>query len=570
LAQTAAIKPGTGLLILTLFIVLLASCASLSAPETSTAVETAVLPGPVLPTSTTQVGKTQQSADPTHSPIPLTTRVWISPDLPGSFREAIVLPASMLRVSQREMANLWVEAAADLQHGTKHSTRWVYALVAPFPTLVDGVSLQTLKKVWQGQANGPLASVPLLMTADTQRALASWWGMPGKEVVRVVEASAILESAWVEMPSWALIPFEEIEPRWKVLRVDGQSPLDKNFAPAEYPLALPIQLSGTEDALAAMPAVSLPANRDPQKLTVLAMTGVTALTRNFAIVMEEKGITYPLEEIGALLAEADLTHISNEVSFHEDCPKPAPGRGNQRFCSHPKYIELLETAGANIIELTGNHNMDWGPEPFLKSLDMYHQRGWQTYGGGANLDEAQKPAFITHNGNRLVFLGCSPAGPENVWAGSDWPGSAPCDINHLEQQVEQLRAKGYLPIVTFQAVETEGYMPSVAQGTPNFRRMARAGAVIVSGSQSHFPQPMTFINDSFIHYGLGNLFFDQMNLLETRQGFIDRHVFYNGKYLGVELLTTLMEQIAQPRAMTPTERENLLEIIFALSNWHEK
>jgi hypothetical protein len=409
-----------------------------------------------------------------------------------------------------------------------------------------------------------------MMSAETLRALQTWWGLPGKDAVQVVEAGSLLENAWAEMPSWAVIPFEEIQPRWKVLRIDGQSPLDKNFAADQYPLALPVHLNGTEDALAAVSEISLPANRDPQKLTVLVMTGVTALTRNFAIVMEEKGITYPLEQIGPWLAEADLTHISNEVSFHEGCPQPAPGRGNQRFCSHPKYIELLEAAGANVIELTGNHNMDWGPEPFLMSLDMYRQRGWQVYGGGENREESQKPAFITHNDNRIVFLGCSPAGPENVWAEGKRPGAAPCAMDQLELQVEQLSAQGYLPIVTFQAIESEWYVPSVAQGAPNFRRMARAGAVIVSGSQSHFPQTMTFIGDSFIHYGLGNLFFDQMNLLQMRQGFIDRHVFYNGKYLGVELLTTLMEDLAQPRPMTAEEREVLLNKVFSLSNWHEK
>ena len=96
----------------------------------------------------------------------------------------------------------------------------------------------------------------------------------------------------------------------------------------------------------------------------------------------------------------------------------------------------------------------------------------------------------------------------------DRSGSAPCNLPKLEQQIRDLRAEGYLPIVTFQAVETDTYLPPVAQGMPDFRRMARAGAVIVSGSQSHVPQTMTFVESDagtgFVHYGLGNLFFDQM------------------------------------------------------------
>ena len=122
------------------------------------------------------------------------------------------------------------------------------------------------------------------------------------------------------------------------------------------------------------------------------MTGVTALSRHIGERMEAKGLTYPAQDIGDWLAAADLTHISNEVSFYEDCPKPGPERADMRFCSSPKYIELLEDVGTDIVELTGNHNLDWGYQPFLDTLEMYQQRGWKTYGGGANLEDANKAA----------------------------------------------------------------------------------------------------------------------------------------------------------------------------------
>jgi predicted nucleic acid-binding protein len=54
-------------------------------------------------------------------------------------------------------------------------------------------------------------------------------------------------------------------------------------------------------------------------LTVLAMTGVTALVRATASRMEAKGITYPARDIGDWLRQADVTHISNEVSFADAC-----------------------------------------------------------------------------------------------------------------------------------------------------------------------------------------------------------------------------------------------------------
>jgi poly-gamma-glutamate synthesis protein (capsule biosynthesis protein) len=71
-----------------------------------------------------------------------------------------------------------------------------------------------------------------------------------------------------------------------------------------------------------------------------------------------------------------------------------------------------------------------------------------------------------------------------------------------------------------------------------------------------------------IHYGLGNLFFDQYDVSPTtRQAFIDRHVFYNGRYIGTELLTIMFVDYARPRPMTADEREELLKAAFNASGW---
>lgn len=497
----------------------------------------------------------------------VTPRIWISPDLPKAFRDQFKLPAGVAVAEQKEAANLLLQTG-QVPLSVGPAGEWVYALVTPFPTPPDGFTFSELKAAWDDKASGYFAEKPLLMTQDTRSALDSWWGPSKSTSVKVVDESALLDTAWKAQPSWAIIPFEDISPRWKVLRLDGQSPLDKEFDIGRYPLAMPVRLSGTAEALSHLPPVDLPTNRDPKKLTVLVMTGVTALSRHIGERMEAYGMAYPAKDIGGWLREADLTHISNEVSFYSDCPKPGPDRADMRFCSNPKYIQLLENVGTDIVELTGNHNLDWGPQPFLDTLKMYQGLGWKTFGGGVDLAEAKKPLLIEQNGNKLAFVGCSPAGPAQVWATENTPGSAPCDYEKMEAQVRDLRAGGYLPIVTFQAVETDTYVPPPAQAVPEFRRMAQAGAVVVSGSQSHVPQTMTFVGDNFVHYGLGNLFFDQMSPPETRQEFIDRHIFYDGKYLGVELLTALLEDYSRPRPMKPAEREEFLDKLFSLSIWN--
>jgi poly-gamma-glutamate synthesis protein (capsule biosynthesis protein) len=124
---------------------------------------------------------------------------------------------------------------------------------------------------------------------------------------------------------------------------------------------------------------------------------------------------------------------------------------------------------------------------------------------------------------------------------------------------------GYLPIMTFQYYEYEQNFPTDYEQR-DFRKMTDAGAVIVSGSQAHQPASMEFRNQTFIHYGLGNLFFDQM-FPNSRREFVDRQIFYNGKHISTELLTFLLEDFSQPRPMLPDERRVFLEEIFSASGW---
>jgi poly-gamma-glutamate synthesis protein (capsule biosynthesis protein) len=50
---------------------------------------------------------------------------------------------------------------------------------------------------------------------------------------------------------------------------------------------------------------------------------------------------------------------------------------------------------------------------------------------------------------------------------------------------------------------------------------------------------------AFIHYGLGNLFFDQMDSIATRQMFADRLIFYGGRHISAVLFTGLIEDFSR-------------------------
>jgi poly-gamma-glutamate synthesis protein (capsule biosynthesis protein) len=245
------------------------------------------------------------------------------------------------------------------------------------------------------------------------------------------------------------------------------------------------------------------------------------------------------------------------------------------FCSSPKYIDLLKAVGTDIVELTGDHFMDYGAEATLYTLQMYKDLGWPYYGGGANAEEARQPVKLENNGNRIAFMGCNVGCqvkneiPCDAIATDSHPGAAQCDYDWLNTEIPALRNEGYQVIFTFQHREYYTYTtePILAD---DFGLVAAAGATIVSGSQAHQSHGFAFENGSYIHYGLGNLFFDQYHYCVDNAcdgAFIDQHVFYDGQYISTELITIRFVDFARPRLMTSEERAHFLEIIFKASGW---
>ena len=507
---------------------------------------------------------------PTAVPTPVVlnaAQVWASPATPLALRNKFKSWGFQVLATEQASANLYIDVTQPSE-GAMHVSTWTYALVAPFPTVIDNVTSQELLAVWSGSSFGPFTGIPILMEESTLMTFTGMWGAPAEGAVQVVAGDQLLAAAWNQMPSWAIISFEQIEPKWKVLMIDGQSPIQKAFDPIIYPLTVDYRLMCVEQCQVPAGLNFSFQNYYPNKLTTVIMTGVTAMVRATAKTMDYKGITYPGEVIRDMLREADITHINNEVPFYGGCPSPDPNQEQQIFCSRPRYMELLTDIGTDVIELSGDHFADYDSVAMYETLDIYKQYNLPYYGGGYNVEDGRKPLLMEVNGNKIMFIGCN---YKTIYASATdtVPGAVPCDFDYMTEQIAYYRSQGYMPISTYQYHEFDSPQARPQQ-LLDFRRMADAGAVVVSGSQAHVPQVMEFYKDAFIHYGLGNLFFDQISKKGphlTEREFIDRHVFYDGRYLGVELITAKLIDYARPRYMTEAERTKFLTQYFAYSGW---
>jgi poly-gamma-glutamate synthesis protein (capsule biosynthesis protein) len=508
----------------------------------------------------------EQNADNSNESI----KIYLHPGLPFSYSQIFEEKHYSL-VNEEEAADIKVKMGPF--HASDHETlriEWIYVLAAPFYTILDDVNFQELSELWRGERGSISSFSRIYVTETTKAAVSTILGMADDSIVNVLSKEEMDDIPLSENQSLIILPFEDLNKKLKVILIDGEAPINTNFDPQNYSLSVAIWIE--TDLIDHN--INLPeSNYDPGLRTILVMTGVTALTRATAHRMEIMGNQYPGQDIRDWLTSADLTHISNEVPFAANCPQPDPVQQNLIFCSSPDRIELLEYVGADIIELSGNHLLDYGLEAVNLTLDMYEERDWVTYAGGWDLADSRSPALIDHNGNRLAFIGCNSVGPPNAWASTSKPGAAPCgDFSWMTDEIENLQADGYLPIVTLQYAEDYTAYPS-AQMAADFQMLASAGAVIVNGSQAHTPKMMAFQDDSFLHYGLGNLFFDQMEvyyndvyLSGTRDEFIDRLIFYDGELISIELLSALLEDYARPRPMTAVERSVFLSRIFSTAS----
>ncbi|MBN2533991.1 MAG: CapA family protein [Spirochaetales bacterium] len=506
-----------------------------------------------------------------HCCSPLPRKVWIDAGIPaelsGEIRQKLMGRNKIEIMENREKADVIITAS--LATGSLDIGTWFYAVVTPFFSMEEEIGFSELKSLWAGKipdTGHRYSCRKILVNRDTFNTLSIVLDNGEdrqSEQDRIVENSDLIDKAWKERMVISIVPFHELSAEWKVLRLSGFSLLDRDTDMRNYPLSVHINARGDKRGLSIIKeAFPVPfSNRDERKMTVVIMTGVTALTRQTAWVMEQNGITWPAKDIKGIFKDTDFVHVSNEVSFIPDY-KAKPVRGDTLlFASHDNYIELLEFINVNIVELTGNHLFDYGEEAFLRTLDMYKKKGWYCIGGGKTIHEAKTPAQIVHGPNKLVFFAYLDA-PSRQFAGEYTPGSVKKnDWPELFDTIRRFRREGWLPVVCVQDGEIYNYKPPGTQ-VKDFRALAKAGAVIVQGSHAHQPQAFDFHYGSFIHHGLGNFFFDQMWSTGTRQGFIDKHVFYNGKHISTVLYTTMLEDYARPRFMNEAERKELLSAVF--------
>lgn len=367
----------------------------------------------------------------------------------------------------------------------------------------------------------------------------------------------------------------DITPTDRILAIDdysGNNYYLDNFLSTSNPKTLQLgalfeffELTGAEeDVNKVITELSDKIAKNPtsEDILTLAQTGVTALSRRmYSKLNQVQDASYFAAKISDFLSKFDLTHTSNEASFSNLA-------NSSNICAAPDMINTLTAIGLDIVELTGNHNLDCGDEDAIATITKYQELGIKTYGGGVSAEAAAIPLEIASKGNNITMLAYNLS--TGGYTTDDTPGANFYTEEKAKLDIATAKARGDTIIVDVQYYECNEYADTnenticdaadsaAGDQVGFFRHLADLGADIVVGTAAHQPQTYELYHDTEIYYGLGNLFFDQSAWPGTTRSLVLVHYFYKNQLIQTRIVPTIYDDNFQTEVMSVSEATKFL------------
>lgn len=206
------------------------------------------------------------------------------------------------------------------------------------------------------------------------------------------------------------------------------------------------------------------------------------------------------------IADADLA-ITNLESPLIDDGKPIDKTG-PALKSPIAAIDVLKTAGFNLLTLANNHIMDYGISGLNSTMDTCKEYGISYTGVGHSMEEAAEPFMTEINGIKFAVINIA----ENEFGTIKDIGSGGNPLDAVQNYYEIRKTKknvDYLILIVHGG--HEGYNLPSPRIEKTYRFFADAGADIIVGHHPHCYSGYEIYNETPIFYSLGNFLFDQLN-----------------------------------------------------------
>jgi len=227
--------------------------------------------------------------------------------------------------------------------------------------------------------------------------------------------------------------------------------------------------------------------KSPLPQVTLALLGDVMLGR------EVKTSSDTFSYLQPFLQSADLALANLESPLST---APAQTTSAYSLCADTEQAAWLAKAGLDLLSLANNHHLDCGLNGLAETQQVLREAGLEYIGPGAAMVLRQV------KGVSLAFLAFN--------ATNDF------DLEAAAKNVRSAHDSGASVIVSMHW-GNEYQSGSSPEQERIANRLAESGATVIWGHHAHVLQPMTWINETLVLYGLGNALFDQGGLASTRQ-----------------------------------------------------
>ncbi len=313
----------------------------------------------------------------------------------------------------------------------------------------------------------------------------------------------------------------------------------------------------------------------------MAVTGDIIPGRNVAIHARKYGDwTHPFLQVKDFLAGFDVTVSNFECVISDTIAPPEESDPNTfDFIASSDVIEGMKLCGIDAISLANNHTA-WnssglGIAPFTDMLGILDNAGFPYFGGGRDLDQAQRGWETTIGNTSIVFIGIDGVTANVDYAGqigtvgedigsgfagasASKAGTNPLAVQSVMAKIADLAGKYDIVVPYFHMGEE--YVWITPQWCVDVAHAAiDNGATLVLTNHPHLIQGMEIYKEKPIVYSLGNFVFDQMFSVDTRTGYILDLTFQGNKVVGLRMHGFEIEDFNQPRLMSVGEHAGLMD-----------
>jgi poly-gamma-glutamate capsule biosynthesis protein CapA/YwtB (metallophosphatase superfamily) len=186
-------------------------------------------------------------------------------------------------------------------------------------------------------------------------------------------------------------------------------------------------------------------------------------------------------------------------------------------------LDVLKSAGFDILSFANNHVGDWGRAAFDDTMVRLENAGIRFTGAGTHKSAAEQPEIFEIKGMKIGFLGFSDVGPASLEATPESSGILLLADPNLTTIISN--AKKQVDALIVSVHWGNEYVEHSARQSEFAHKMVNAGANLVIGHHPHVTQAVETYKGGVIAYSLGNFVFDQAFSKETMQGMLLRVVF---------------------------------------------